>query len=159
MFDSYNNMSIVPFLSLLRLTYLDNTQTLQVWWYLIHVAMENPSVRKNGFIMLGNIKEMRLRHFNPKRVLAMLKSGENYFPIRLQSLDLCNPMIIYPLVAPVVKAMLSLRLRQLLMVHRGTSERVLESLNACSLPNYCIPTNLGGNLDVSLEAFVRARLT
>jgi len=109
--------------------------------------------------MLGNIKEMRLRHFNPKRVLAMLKSGEQYFPIRLQSLDLCNPMIIYPLVAPVVKAMLSLRLRQLLMVHRGTSERVLESLNACSLPDYCIPTNLGGNLDVSLEAFVRARLT
>ena len=116
-------------------------------------------MRKNGFIMLGNIKEMRLRHFNPKRVLAMLKSGENYFPIRLQSLDLCNPMVIYPFVAPVVKAMLSLRLRQLLMVHRGTSERVLESLNACSLPNYCIPTNLGGNLDVSLEAFVRARLT
>ena len=102
---------------------------------------------------------MRLRHFNPKRVLAMLKSGENFFPIRLQSLDLCNPMIIYPVVAPVVKAMLSLRLRQLLMVHRGTSDRVLESLNACSLPNYCVPTNLGGNLDVSLEAFVAARLT
>lgn len=109
--------------------------------------------------MLGNIKEMRLRHFNPKRILAMVKSGENDFPVRLQSLDLCNPMVIYPFVAPVVKAMLSLRLRQLLMVHRGTSERVLESLNACSLPNYCIPTNLGGNLDVSLEAFVRARLT
>ena len=116
-------------------------------------------MRKNGFIMLGNIKEMRLRHFNPKRILAMVKSGENDFPVRLQSLDLCNPMVIYPFVAPVVKAMLSLRLRQLLMVHRGTSERVLESLNACSLPNYCIPTNLGGNLDVSLEAFVRARLT
>jgi len=109
--------------------------------------------------MLGDIKEMRLRHFNPKRILAMLKSGENDFPIRLQSLDLCNPMVIYPFVAPVVKAMLSLRLRQLLMVHRGTSEMVLESLNACSLPNYGIPTNLGGNLDVSLEAFVRARLT
>ena len=109
--------------------------------------------------MLGNIKEMRLRHFNPKRILAMAKSGENDFPVRLQSLDLCNPMVIYPFVAPAMKAMLSLRLRQLLMVHRGTSERVLESLNACSLPNYCIPTNLGGNLCVCLEAFVSARLT
>jgi len=88
----------------------------------------------------------------------MVKSGENFFPIRLQSLDLCNPMVIYPFVAPVVKAMLSLRLRQLLMVHRGTSERVLESLNACSLPNYCVPSNLGGNLCVSLETFVAARL-
>ena len=40
----------------------------KVWWYLIHVAMENPSVRKHGFVLLGNDKDMKLRHMDPGKV-------------------------------------------------------------------------------------------
>jgi len=50
----------------------DFTQVLMVWWYFIHVAVENfPSVRKKGFILLGNDKDMRLRHFHPRRGLGV----------------------------------------------------------------------------------------
>jgi len=43
----------------------------KVWWYLIHVAMENPSVRKHGFVLLGNDKDMKLKHMDPGRGLGV----------------------------------------------------------------------------------------
>lgn len=70
---------------------------------------------------------------------------------------MCNP-VNFPLVAPAVKAMLSLRSRQLLTLHYGSSNSLLESLAACSLPASAIPDNMGGSLHVSLEELVKARL-
>ena len=60
--------------------------------------------------------------------------------------------------APAVKAMLSLRQRQTLTIHSGSSNSLLESLAACSLPASVIPDNMGGSLHLSLEELVRARL-
>ena len=34
------------------------------------MAMQNPSCRKNGFIILGNDKDMKLRHMHPRRGLG-----------------------------------------------------------------------------------------
>ena len=70
---------------------------------------------------------------------------------------MCNP-VHFPLVAPAVKAMLSLRQRQTLTIHSGSSNSLLESLAACSLPASVIPDNMGGSLHVSLEEQVAARL-
>ena len=70
---------------------------------------------------------------------------------------MCNP-VNFPLVAPAVKAMLSLRQRQTMTFHNGPSNRVLESLAACSLPASAIPDNMGGSLHLSLDELVRARL-
>jgi len=69
----------------------------------------------------------------------------------------CNP-VNFPLVAPAVKAMLSLRQRQTMTFHNGTSNTLLESLAACSLPASAIPDNMGGSLHLSLEELVKARL-
>jgi len=46
-------------------------QVVQVFWYLIHVASENPSVRKNGFILLCRFDDFRIRHLQPRRGLGM----------------------------------------------------------------------------------------
>lgn len=43
------------------------------------------------------------------------------------------------------------------MVHSGTSDRVLETLAQNSIPSTCLPTDIGGQLSVCLEAFVLAR--
>lgn len=136
-------------------------EVLMVWWYLIHVAVENfPSVRKKGFILLGNDKDMRLRHFHPRRGLVMIKSGEKDFPVQLQSIHLCNPMAVFPLVATAAKVILPMRLRQNLTIHTGSSDEVLESLASCSIPSSCIPICMGGTLDTSsyIESFITGRL-
>jgi len=163
-----------------------DTSVFQVWWYLIHVAMENPSVRKHGFVLLGNDKDMKLRHMDPGRglgvciyylnlsvcslfiishdhfvsiysSLGILKSGEKDFPIQLQTMHLCNPPV-FILLLKVVKATLPMRLRQTLTIHTGSSDEVLKSLAACSIPRRCVPTSLGGTLNTSLESFISERL-
>jgi len=48
-----------------------------------------------------------------------------------------------------------MRLRQTLTIHTGSSDDVLKSLAACSIPKSCIPTIMGGTLDTSLESSER----
>ena len=88
----------------------------------------------------------------------MIKST-NIIPVAAQHCHISNPPAMFPLVAQAIKAMLPLRMRETLTIHQGAEDKVLESLATCSLPNYCVPTNLGGKLDTSIEAFVAARLT
>ncbi|KAL7546144.1 hypothetical protein ACHAWF_009486 [Thalassiosira exigua] len=62
------------------------------------------------------------------------------------------------LVASVVRTLISKEQRKMLMLHNGTPENLLESLSTHSLPAHCVPTDLGGTLCVSTEAFIRQRL-
>jgi len=48
-----------------------DAQVVQIYWYLIHVASENPSVRKNGFVLLCRFDDFRIRHLQPRRGLGM----------------------------------------------------------------------------------------
>jgi len=70
-----------------------------------------------------------------------------------------QPVVRVSLIAPALKAMMSMRLRQNVTIHTGADVKVLESLAACSIPSTCLPSNMGGEVDTSREAFIRARLT
>ena len=86
----------------------------------------------------------------------MIKST-NIIPVAAQHCHICNPPAMFPLVAQAIKAMLPLRMRETLTLHKGAD--VTGSLAACSIPSTHIPTYIGGKLDTSVEAFIRARLT
>ena len=43
-----------------------------VLWYLAHVAMENRSARRNGFIAIVNVRGGKLRQFDTSSRLGML---------------------------------------------------------------------------------------
>mmetsp|Transcript_38727 Transcript_38727/g.71017 ORF Transcript_38727/g.71017 Transcript_38727/m.71017 type:complete len:370 (+) Transcript_38727:324-1433(+) len=136
-----------------------SSQKIQVWWYLLHVAMENPSVTKKGFIILANSKNSRLNNFDGKWTLAACSSGDRDFPIRWRMAHVCHANAVFPLVASAVKAVLSLEQRKSFLLHNGSNERVLDSLSEYFLPIHCIPTDLGGSLHVvSTDAFVQERL-
>lgn len=59
----------------LQLLLIHLSQKLRVWWYLCHIACENPTARKNGFIILGNVREYRIIHYDSRYT-----SGEREFP-------------------------------------------------------------------------------
>ena len=69
-------------------------------------------------------------------------------------MHLCNPPV-FTLLLTVVKATLPMRLRQTLTIHTGSSDEVVKSLAACSIPRRCVPTSLGGTLDTSLDSSER----
>ena len=101
---------------------------------------------------------MNLRNFHPKVALALAR-GDRDFPILRKGVHACYPNYVMKLVSSPVRAVLSLRERQIFTLHSGTSDRVLASLAKHSIPKTALPTDMGGELDVSLEAFVAARLT
>ena len=77
--------------------------------------------------------------------------------MRRKAIHICNPNSIFKVLAPLIKAALSFRSRQILVVHSGTSDRVLETLAQNSIPSTSLPIEIGGQLSVCLEAFVLAR--
>jgi len=60
--------------------------------------------------------------------------------------------------ANAIKAVLSPRQRESLLMHHGSDQRVLESLAEQGLPKHCVPVNIGGTLHVSGDTFVQDRL-
>jgi len=119
---------------------------------------ENPSVTKKGFIILANSRESRLNNFDGKWALAACSSGDRDFPIRWREAHVCHANAVFPFVASAVKAVLSPKQRKSFILHNGSDERVLQSLSEYSLPIHCIPTDLGGTLQVSTDAFIKERL-
>ena len=111
---------------------------------------------QNGFVVVSNDKDVELRHFDASIVVPFFLSAR-YFPIKWQGIHCCN-LKIFPIIAKGVKAMLSMSQRQIFMIHNGTTEQVLESLAACSISKRCIPVDMGGQVPITLDAFVKARL-
>ena len=58
----------------------------------MHVAMENMGVRENGFVLITNVREVKLRHFDTSSRLAVARSDLD-LPIRRQNIHICNPPI------------------------------------------------------------------
>ena len=55
---------------LLQQSYDKMMKKIQVWWYLVHCAMENPDVAEKGFIILTNSRDSRLNNFDGKWALG-----------------------------------------------------------------------------------------
>jgi len=104
----------------------------------------NPAgVSEKGFIILANSRESRLKHFDAKWALAACSSGDRDFPIQWQIAHVCHANAVFPFVASAVKAVLSPKQRKSFILHDGSNERVLESLSEYSLPEHCVPTDMG----------------
>ncbi|KAL7536923.1 hypothetical protein ACHAXR_007472, partial [Thalassiosira sp. AJA248-18] len=131
---------------------------IQVWWYLLHVAMEMPGVAEKGFVILSNGENFRLNNFDGKWNVAACCSGDRDFPIRWKMAHICHSNAVFPFLASAVKAVLSPKQRESFILHNGSTATVLGSLSEYSLPKHCVPEDLGGSLHVSIDDFVRERL-
>ena len=109
----------------------------------MHVAMEDPSVSKAGFVILTNEKQSTLHPFKTKLTRGVVQS-EKIFPIRWRMAHLCHlGANIYPLVANAIRALLSPFQRESIFVHNGTDDKVVEELSRYSFSRKCIPEDLG----------------
>mmetsp|Transcript_5297 Transcript_5297/g.7729 ORF Transcript_5297/g.7729 Transcript_5297/m.7729 type:complete len:432 (+) Transcript_5297:151-1446(+) len=132
---------------------------VRVWWYLVHVAMNDDVALRNGFIIISNARSTTLNNFDAKTTAAICTSGDRFFPIRWRQTHCCHTNPVFPLVAAMVKSVLSKEQRETFVLHNGTCEQVLESFREEGIPKECLPTDLGGSIIVSPERFVRERLT
>mmetsp|Transcript_5545 Transcript_5545/g.9926 ORF Transcript_5545/g.9926 Transcript_5545/m.9926 type:complete len:425 (+) Transcript_5545:476-1750(+) len=136
-------------------------EKIQLMWYLLHVAMQNPVVQKRGCVVLANARGGRLEGLDRRWAsqAASFLDLDHASPIRIKMVHVCHVNAVFPLVAQAVKAILSQMPGKSFLLHNGSDERVLESLCEYGLPKHCVPTYLGGTFHVSTDAFVRDRLT
>lgn len=132
---------------------------IRIWWYLVHVAMEDDEALRNGFIIVSNARNTSLTNFDARSTAAICTSGDRFFPIRWRQTHCCHTNPVFPLVAAMVKSVLSQEQRDTFVLHNGTSEQVIESFRENGIPKHCLPTDIGGSIVVSPELFIRERLT
>ena len=65
------------------------------------------------------------------------------FPVQWHMVHVLNCKLIFRVMANAIKAVLSPRQRESLLMHHGSDQRVLESLAEQGLPKHCVPVNIG----------------
>jgi len=133
-------------------------EKLRVLWYLLHVATQNPTVRKEGYVVLTNSRGVKLKAFDPKFSSQAAVLCDRAFPIRWYRVHVCQANAVFPMISNAIKAILSKMQRQTFLLHNGSEERVLETLEETGVPRHCVPTDLGGPLQFSQDDFIRDRL-
>eukprot|EP01082_Thalassiosira_pseudonana_P013454 g11826.t1 g11826 contig6:657046-658786(+) len=139
-----------------KLGYSD-TSMLRVLWYIIHMAMEDPSARENGFVLLvhpGNCDEEQVDRDLIAKGASLLG---NVFPIQWKAIHLCRPCPYYNTYFPLIKLLFPRHMERNVMIHLGTDEEILETMGQHSLPRDRLPSVFGGGevLDYPGWAFTR----
>ncbi|KAL7529666.1 hypothetical protein ACHAWF_003075 [Thalassiosira exigua] len=129
---------------------------VRIWWYLLHVA-ESVSTN-NRYVILGNSIADSHRNFTIKHKSgAQCFTSDRYLPVRWGGGHFCHTMAVFPILAHSTRALLSSFQRDNFVIHQGSNDDVLRSLEEHSLPRQCVPTSLGGTLRISTESFIRER--
>mmetsp|Transcript_31941 Transcript_31941/g.65018 ORF Transcript_31941/g.65018 Transcript_31941/m.65018 type:complete len:512 (+) Transcript_31941:313-1848(+) len=133
-------------------------QEAMVWWYMLETALEDPDVRRRGIVYLCDGRGVERRHYN-LYLMRIITSMSMCIPYHARAMHLCHPSAVgYYVVYPVLKSFLGRHLRLRFKMHRGSDEEIVTVLGRYRLPRACVPTELGGDLVVAMEAFVAERL-
>lgn len=120
-------------------------QKLRVWWYIVHAALEDPSAREAGFVLLANGRDAQLRDFCPTFAVGVCTSI-NMFPIQWRAAHICCcDTALYGMISSGIRAAMSLEQRETLHVHGCSGESLVKNLSLHSFQKGCIPKDLGEN--------------
>lgn len=77
--------------------------------------------------------------------------------VRLSGIHVCHPPAFLRIVLPILQLFLGPRLRKRIRFHTGSEESVLSSLSKYGLTKDILPSELGGDVVLNLEAWLEAR--
>ena len=128
------------------------------FWYLIEAALEDPDVQEQGVVFVVSGRGVERRHYNLYHMRIMASVGI-CIPYHVRAVHLCHPSAIgYYVIFPVLKTFVGKHVRLRFKIHKGSDDEIVGILGGFCLPKECIPTDLGGDLVVDMEAFVAERL-
>ena len=133
-------------------------QEQRVMFYLCCVASQNPTMRQNGFVVLGDVHNLGRKQFHPK-LAQTFGLMDQAFALRGRGAHFCHPSAVaYYLIAPVTKHVAGRFMRQRFLMHRGTTEEVLDILKGYCMPRNCVPTELGGDVKLDMVQWALDRM-
>mmetsp|Transcript_34364 Transcript_34364/g.58306 ORF Transcript_34364/g.58306 Transcript_34364/m.58306 type:complete len:483 (+) Transcript_34364:94-1542(+) len=131
----------------------------RVFWYMVHVAMEDLNVLQRGLVMLIYPQEARLDQFDHSLWNSIAESCKKSLPIRWRSTHIVHPNRFFSIIHPVFMSSLPKDVQERVVVHSGTKMKVLANLLRYCLPWDRIPSEIGGCIDLDFEKWLSERMT
>ncbi len=120
---------------------------LRVLWYMMHIILEDPISRDNGFVVIvhpttnDSAKTMDL-----EIILKGISILSDIMPLKWRGLHICHPCTNYTYFLPAIKLACHKRnMHGKIFVHIGTKDHVMQRLAANGIPSKCLPSDLGGD--------------
>ena len=136
-------------------------QENRIIWYLLEVASENDQVRKSGFVGVTDGRNVERKHFSKKLAADREELLCRAQPIPFRSLHLLHPSLLaHYFILPIVKNLLRRNARFRMISHYGSQSEVLRELEEdYRLPRTCLPTDIGGAVQVDVMKWVQERFS
>eukprot|EP00566_Odontella_aurita_P008295 CAMPEP_0113560844 /NCGR_PEP_ID=MMETSP0015_2-20120614/19655_1 /TAXON_ID=2838 /ORGANISM="Odontella" /LENGTH=651 /DNA_ID=CAMNT_0000462591 /DNA_START=1268 /DNA_END=3220 /DNA_ORIENTATION=- /assembly_acc=CAM_ASM_000160 len=131
---------------------------IRVFWYLIHIATENPVVRRRGVVFIIYPRHGAWHQFDPPLFRSLFALGFKYMCPVGRSIHLCHPDSMFHIINPILKLLFGDRLRKRFKVHYGTDEAVLSSLEEFGLLRDILPSELGGQVRLNQVQWISDRM-
>ncbi|CAB9518712.1 tocopherol transfer protein-like [Seminavis robusta] len=127
-------------------------------WYMFHAALEDEETQKKGLVFVGDCRYIRLSLFDKEfaRVTALSVAG--CLPVRLSGIHGYYPPKVFFIILPFLKFFLGERLRERIRLHGGENmEKVRAGMAKYGLVERVLPTNVGGEVELSHESWLQER--
>jgi hypothetical protein len=144
-------------LSLLDRTKYTRDSMVRALWYVMHSALEEESAQKYGLVILGYPHNAKISQFDRALAKALITSFQGCLPIRLASFHLCRPPAFVALILPIIKLFMHERLKKRILVHRGSKENLLASLDLYGIDKLRLPEDLGGGVVLKHDEWLHER--
>lgn len=121
-------------------------QELRAVWYLFEVVLENPNLRKNGVVVLCDLRGVERTHFmngGVTRYARIWRTIDSCLPVDIRGMHCCYPTPVFShLIFPAAKRLASKSIRLRWKLHNGDENAVLTSLAGFCLTIDRLPAEL-----------------
>ncbi|KAL3788443.1 hypothetical protein ACHAWO_007398 [Cyclotella atomus] len=130
----------------------------RVFWYIVHVAMEDIEAVKKGIVVLIYPQEARLDQFDHHLWKSIAESCTYVLPVQWRSTHIVHPNRFFSIIHPLFMSTLPQSVQDRVIVHSGTKMKVLANLLRYCLPWDRIPSDVGGCFDLDLGVWLSNRM-
>lgn len=129
----------------------------RAFWYIFHVLLEDIDVQKRGVIVLNYNEHFRNSNRDPPLTKMFFNTMKGALPIRISVIHGCHVPYFYSCVIAIMMIFLGDRLRKRVIVHDGTHEQVIKSLEKYGISISDVPTDMGGLYELDTIAWLNER--
>lgn len=135
---------------------LSKTEQLRIFWYQVHVELEDASIQRAGFIMVANARMTKLSHFNRGYTRAQFQHIREALPLKVRALHGCHvPSFVSQFILPALKLVVGKDLRLRMNVHVSSS--LPRALLKYGLREEHLPPSIGGTHHFNVDEWIERR--
>lgn len=106
-------------------------------------------------VVVAHPKHVKLSFLDRKLIKMNSESISGCLPVRIGGIHICHPPWFFGKIFPILKMVLPERMRKRIRVHSGKEEKVLKDLEGFGLRREGLPAEIGGDVILDMESWMR----